>query len=77
MSRVEQLCIDVKTADDELRDLAKKHDEKWEEVMSLAKENGFIIQAAGGTAVLVSNRNQIEHYGLEHFEKIQKMNSCL
>lgn len=74
---MEQLCIDVKTADDKLRNLAKKHDEKWEEVMKLAQENGFIIQACGGTAVLVSNRNQIEHYGLEHFEKIQKTNNCI
>ena len=75
---MEQLTISVENnTEEQLNELAKKHDEKWTEVMKLAQENGFIIQAAGGTAILVSNKNQIEHYGLEHFEKIQKTNGCL
>ncbi len=52
---------------EELDELAKKHDEKWDEVMAVAKKNGFIVQAFSGTASLVTNKNQIE----------QEMNSSL
>lgn len=60
-----------------LDELAKKHDEKWDEVMALAKKNGFIVQAYGGTASLVTNKNQIEHYGYEKYQQIQEINSSL
>ncbi len=48
--------------------------EQWDEVMSKAQEYGFIIDASGGTAVLVTRSNQLEHYGKEEYERIQKMN---
>ena len=57
--------------------LAEKHDEKWDEVMNLARENGFIIQAFPGTATLISNKEQIANYGYEEYEKIQETNSTL
>ena len=49
-------------------------DHKWDEVMALAREYGFIIKAYGGTAILVTHKNQKEHYGQEEYERIQKMN---
>lgn len=62
---------------DLLDKLAEKHDEKWDEVMKLARENGFIIQAFSGTATLISNKEQIANYGYEEYEKIQETNSSL
>lgn len=60
-----------------LDELAKKHDEKWDEVMAVAKKNGFIVQAFAGTATLISNEEQIKNYGYEKYQKIQEMNSSL
>jgi hypothetical protein len=48
--------------------------EQWDEVMSKAREYGFLTTAAGGTAVLVTRENQLKHYGREEYERIQKMN---
>ena len=62
---------------DDLDELAKKHDEKWDEVMQLAKQNGFIVQAYAGVATLISNKEQIENYGYEKFQKIQETNNSL
>ena len=47
---------------------------KWQEVMDLAQKYGFIIHAAGGTAILATHENQIEAYGEEEYKRIQKMN---
>ena len=62
---------------EDLDELAEKHDKKWDEVMEVAKTNGFIVQAFGGTATLITNKNQIEHYGYEKYQEIQKTNSSL
>lgn len=62
---------------DDLDELAKKHDEKWDEIMDIAKKNGFIVQAFGGTATLITNKEQIENYGYEKYQQIQEMNSSL
>lgn len=62
---------------DLLKKLAKKHDANWDKVMELAKENGFITQAFGGTAILISNNEQIKNYGYEKYEQIQETNSTL
>lgn len=62
---------------EDLDELAKKHDKKWDELMAIAKENGFIVQAFGGTATLITNKNQIENYGYEEYQKIQEMNDSL
>lgn len=60
-----------------LKKLAKKHDTNWDKVMKIAKENGFVTQAFAGTAILISNNEQIKSYGYEKYEKIQEMNSTL
>jgi len=62
---------------EDLDELAEKHDAKWDEVMALAKENGFIVQAFSGVATLVSNKEQITNYGYEEYVKIQRTNSSL
>ncbi len=62
---------------DLLKKLAKKHDENWDKVMELAKENGFITQTFAGTAVLICNEEQIKNYGYEKYEQIQETNSTL
>ena len=62
---------------EKLDELAKQHDEKWDEVLKVAEKNGFIVQAASGTAVLISNEEQIKNYGYEKYEKIQEMNNSL
>lgn len=62
---------------EELNRIAKKHDEKWDEAMKIAKENGFIMQAFSGTAILITNENQIQKYGYEKYKKIQEMNGCV
>lgn len=49
-------------------------DKNWKEVMDLAEKYGFIIQAYGGVAMLATHQAQIEHYGQEKYEEIQKMN---
>jgi hypothetical protein len=49
-------------------------DKHWDEVMKLAKQYGFIIQAAGGTAILATHENQKQHYGEDEYKHIQKMN---
>lgn len=61
----------------ELEELAKDNDQHWDEVMALAKKYGFIAMATAGTAMLVTNRNQIENYGYKEYQRIQEMNSVL
>ena len=41
----------------------KELDSHWEEIINLAKKYGFLCQAYGGTATLVTNENQIEAVG--------------
>jgi len=62
---------------DKLRKIAKENDANWDKVMNLARENGFVTQAYGGTAVLVSNNEQIRNYGYKDYVKIQKANGLL
>ena len=62
---------------EDLDELAEKHDKKWDEVMEVAKANGFIVQAFGGTATLITNKKKIEHYVYEKYQEIKKTNSSL
>lgn len=39
----------------------------WKEVMYLAQQYGFIGQAAGGTAILLTHRNQLEADGAKKY----------
>ena len=45
--------------------------DKWDEVMKLAQENGFITMAYGGVAILMSHDTQ-KMRGI--FEKTQRIN---
>lgn len=49
-------------------------DKRWAEIMKLAQECGFILTAAGGTAILATNAVQIEKNGVEEYARIQRMN---
>lgn len=49
-------------------------DRHWKEVMDLARQYGFIAQAYGGTALLITHRVQLEEYGERGYLRIQKMN---
>lgn len=49
-------------------------DKYWPVVLSFAKKSGFIIKADEGTAMLATHKVQIEQYGVEGHDKIQKMN---
>lgn len=42
-------------------------DSHWKEVMDLAQQYGFIGQAAGGTAVLLTHENQLKVDGEEKY----------
>lgn len=56
-----------------LRQYGQDADEHWSEVMELAEKYGFIVQAYGGTAILVTHRNQLENYGEPEYLRIQQM----
>lgn len=42
-------------------------DSHWQEVMDLAEKYGFIGQAARGTAILLTHKNQLEADGEEQY----------
>ena len=49
-------------------------DQHWKEVMELAERYGFIAQAYGGSALLLTHRVQLEQYGERGYLQIQRMN---
>ena len=42
-------------------------DSHWKDVMDLAEKYGFIGQAAAGTAILLTHKNQLEADGEEQY----------
>lgn len=50
----------------------KELDSHWKEVMDLAVKNGFIVQAAGGTAILLTHKNQLKSHGEETYISRQR-----
>lgn len=58
----------------ELPEGGTEADKHWMEVMKLAEKYGFIVNAFGGTAVLITNKNQLDSYGLKEYVRIQRMN---
>ena len=50
----------------------KELDSHWSEVMELAVKYGFVRQAAGGSAVLLTHKNQLEAEGEERYIYLQK-----
>lgn len=49
------------------REKLKELDSHWKEVMDLAAKYGFIGQAYGGTAILLTHKNQLEADGEEKY----------
>ena len=49
-------------------------DRHWQQVMELAERYGFILNAAGGTAMLATHKNQLEQLGEKEYLRIQQMN---
>lgn len=45
----------------------KELDSHWKEVMDLAQQYDFIGQAAGGAAILLTHKNQLEADGEEKY----------
>lgn len=45
----------------------KEMDARWKEVMDLAERYGFVTRAAGGTAILLTHKNQVEADGEEKY----------
>lgn len=52
----------------------KNEQQKWQEVMKLAEEYGFIVQAYAGVATLATHQVQKKELGEERHQAIQKMN---
>ena len=58
-----------------LREYGIEADKHWQhEVMKLAEKYGFIVQASGGVAMLVTHQNQVEQFGEAEYLRIQQMN---
>ncbi len=49
-------------------------DERWQELMKLAEQCGFILYAEAGTAMLATNCVQAEVYGPAQYARNQRMN---
>ena len=45
----------------------KELDSHWKDVMDLAEQYGFIGQAVGGTAILLTHKNKLEADGEEKY----------
>ena len=58
---------------DEINVIIAERDAGWLEVMELAKKYGFIVQAYGGTAMLATNKNQLEMWGKDDYLHKQKL----
>lgn len=48
-------------------DKLKELDSHWSEVLGLAAQYGFVVQAYGGTATLLTHKNQLEAIGEEQY----------
>lgn len=49
-------------------------DGHWGELMRLAEKYGFILEAVGGTAILATNKSQLEAYTIPKYTEIQHKN---
>lgn len=58
---------------DEGREYLAEIDKRWREVMEPARECGFILQAAGGVAVLSTYANILEGSGTEQAVRMLQM----
>lgn len=49
-------------------------DKHWNNVLALARKYGFILKADKSNAILATHKTQVEKYGEDGYNKIQKMN---
>lgn len=47
-------------------------DSHWSEVVGLAVQHGFVVQAYGGAVTLLTHKNQLEAVGEEQYIKRQR-----
>lgn len=52
-------------------------DSHWSEVVGLAAQYGFVVQAYGGTVTLLTHKNQLEAVGEEQYIKRQRAMNCI
>lgn len=58
------------------RNKLKELDSHWSEVVGLAAQYGFVVQAYGGAVTLLTHKNQLEAVGEEQYIRRQReMNS--
>ena len=56
------------------RAFLEETDAKWDEAIEPMREVGFIAQAAGGVAVMMTYANMVEAQGLEGAARMLQMN---
>ncbi len=64
---IDDLAIYLET--EEGKKAIEEHDSHWDECMAIAREHGFITDAAGGAAILCTNEAYMEHNGVAELAK--------
>ena len=59
------------------KDKLKELDSHWSEVVGLAVQYGFVVQAYGGTVMLLAHKNQLEAVGEEQYIARQRAMNCI
>lgn len=59
------------------RSKLKELDSHWNEVVGLAAQYGFVVQAYGGAVTLLTHKNQLEAVGEEQYIKRQREMNCI
>ncbi len=59
------------------KDKLKELDGHWNEVVGLAAQYGFVVQAYGGAVTLLTHKNQLEAVGEEQYIKRQREMNCI
>lgn len=55
----------------------KELDGHWNEVVGLAAQYGFVVQAYGGAVTLLTHKNQLDAVGEEQYIKRQREMNCI
>lgn len=55
----------------------KELDSHWSEALGLAAQYGFVVQAYGGTATLLTHKNQLEAVGEGQYIARQRDMNCI
>ena len=59
------------------KDKLKELDGHWNEVVGLAAQYGFVVQAYGGAVTLLTHKNPLEAGGEEQYIKRQREMTCI